>query len=129
MSQLQDVKEGEASLLGEKTTGCLKRTSNSSNSACEADLCDVEDMCRQVLHHPVILNCFLWKPDQTMADIICKNVSVQLTYDISNLLLVLLPGLSLQQKHMLMGPFILKLCSAGRMEIQSAQEGNGRMKI
>ena len=129
VSQLQDLKVGEANLLGEKTTGCLNRTTNSSHGICEPDLCDVEDMCRQVLHHPVTLNCFLWKPDQTIAYAICKDVSVQLTYDISNLLLVLLPGLSLQQKHMLMGPFIQKLYDAGRIEIQSAQEGNGRMKI
>ena len=127
--QLQDLKEDEANLLGEKTPGCLSRTTNSSRDTCEPDLCDVEDMCRQVLHHPVILNCFLWKPDQTMAYTICNNVSVQLTYDISNLLLTFLPGLSLHQKHKLMGPFIWKLCSAGRMEIQSAQEGNGRMTM
>ena len=122
--QLQDLKEGEANLLEEKTTGCLSITSNSSHGTC-----DVEDLCHQVLHHPVILNCFLWKSEQSMASTICKNVSVQLTYNISNVFLVLLPGLSRQQKHTLMGPFIQKLCNAGRIEIQSAQEGHGRVKM
>ena len=105
-------------------------TTDSSQNSLEPyikGLCDVEDLCRAVLHHPVILNCFLWKPEQSLSHAIPHDVNLQLTYNVSNLLLTLLPNLMVEQKKILMAPFVSKLSNAGMTEIQSAQDGNGNM--
>ena len=99
-----------------------------SHSTCEPDkkvLCHVQEICRSVLHHPVILSCFLWEPTKPGSHHFPANVGIQLTYNVSNLLLAVLPNLTLEQKDMLMRPFVRQLCNVGRLEIQAAQGGNG----
>ena len=88
-------------------------------------LSDMEYLIRTVFHHPVMLSCFLWYPEQSLPRTSLQDVAVQLTYHVSNLLLALLPSLTRQQKRILMAPFVKKLISAGMSEIQSAQDGNG----
>lgn len=89
----------------------------------------VDDMCCTVLHHPVILNCFLWKPEQSLSRDISHDVGVELTYNVANLLLAVLPSLTWQQKKILIGPFVNKLCNDGMLEIQTAQDGTGNIKF
>ena len=91
----------------------------------DKDLSDMEYMIRTVFHHPVMLSCFLWYPEQSLPRTYVQDVTVQLTYHVSNLLLAVLPSLTWQQKRILMAPFVKKLISAGMSEIQSAQDGNG----
>ena len=87
----------------------------------------VKDMCCTVLHHPVILNSFLWKPDQSLSRRISQDTGLELTYSVANLLLAVLPGLTWQQKETLMGPFVNKLCSDGMLEINAARDGTGNI--
>lgn len=92
------------------------------------DFNHMEDACCTVLHHPVVVNSFLWKP-QHLPDSCCvsQDVGTELTYNVVNLLLAVLPSLTLSQKKTVMGPFVRKLCSDGMMEIQSAQNGTGNI--
>ena len=94
----------------------------------EQDFNHVEDACCTVLHHPVVLNSFLWKP-QHLADSchVSQDVGTELTYNVVNLLLAVLPNLTLPQKKTVMAPFVSKLCSDGMLEIQSAQNGTGNI--
>ena len=87
----------------------------------------VKDTCCIILHHPVILNSFLWKPEQALSHRISQDAGVELTYNVANLLLAVLPNLTWQRKKILMGPFVNKLCNDGMMEIESAQHGNGNI--
>lgn len=87
----------------------------------------VEDICCTVLHHPVILNSFLWKSGQLLSHRVSQDVGVELTYNVANLLLAVLPSLKSQQKKILMSPFVSKLCNAGMLEIQTAQDTNGNI--
>lgn len=89
----------------------------------------VKDTCCTILHHPVILNSFLWKPEQALSQHMFQDSSIKLTYNVANLLLAVLPNLTWQQKKILMGPFVDKLCNDGMMEIESAQHGNGKIKF
>ena len=109
-------------------TDDFARSSDIKHAVSETDdkgLSDMEYMIRTVFHHPVMLSCFLWYPEQSLARTSLQDVGIQLTYHVSNLLLVLLPSLTWQQKRILMAPFVKKLISAGMSEIQSAQDGNG----
>ena len=92
------------------------------------DLNHMEDACCTVLHHPVVLNSFLWKP-QHLPDSchVSQDVGTELTYNVVNLLLAVLPSLTLPQKKTAMAPFVRKLCSDGMMEIQCAQNGTGNI--
>ena len=92
------------------------------------DFNHIEDACCTVLHHPVVLNSFLWKP-QHLPDSchVSQDVGTELTYNVVNLLLAVLPSLTLPQKKTAMAPFVRKLCSDGMMEIQSAQNGTGNI--
>ena len=88
----------------------------------------VEDTCCTVLHHPVILNSFLWKPQHLSGSCnVSQDVGTELTYNVVNLLLAMLPSLTLPQKKILMAPFVSKLYNDGMMEIQSAQNGTGNI--
>ena len=110
------------------TADDFARSSDIKHTVSETDdkgLSDMEYMIRSVFHHPVILSCFLWYPEQSLPPTYVQDVAVQLTYHVSNLLLALLPSLTWQQKRILMAPFVKKLISAGMSEIQSAQDGNG----
>ena len=89
----------------------------------------VKDTCCTILHHPAILNSFLWKPERALSHRISQDAGVKLTYNVANLLLAVLPSLTWQQKKILMGPFVNKLCNDGMMEIESAQHGNGNIKF
>ena len=120
----QNVNENKSNILEVERAGLSSSTLSSPTVVLEPDF---EAICRSVLHHPVLLNCFLWQPELASSQAICKDLSVQLSYSTCNLLLAVLPSLTLQQKHTLMGPFVKKLSHAGGTEIQSAQEGNGRM--
>ena len=91
----------------------------------EKGLSDMEYIIRTVFHHPVMLSCFVWYPEQSLPRTSLQDVAVKLTYHVSNLLLALLPSLTWQQKRILMAPFVKKLISSGMSEIQSAQGGNG----
>lgn len=87
---------------------------------------DVEDTCCTVLHHPVILSSFLLKPQRLSGSChVSQDVGSELTYNVVNLLLAVLPSLLLPQKKILMAPFVSKLCSDGMVEIQTAQDGTG----
>ena len=104
------------------------RSSDIKHTVSETDdkgLSDMEYMIRTVFHHPVMLSCFLWYPEQSLPRTSLQDVGIQLTYHVSNLLLVLLPSLTWQQKRILMAPFLKMLISSGMSEIQSAQDGNG----
>ena len=110
------------------TADDFARSSDIEHTVSETDdkgLSDMEYMIRTVFHHPVMLSCFLWYPEQSLPRTYVQDVAVQLTYHVSNLLLALLPSLTWQQKRILMVPFLKKLISAGMSEIQSAQDGNG----
>ena len=110
------------------TADDFARSSDIKHTVSETDdkgLSDMEYMIRTVFHHPVILSCFLWYPEQSLPPTYVQDVAVQLTYHVSNLLLALLPSLTWQQKRIWMAPFVKKLISAGMSEIQSAQDGNG----
>ena len=90
------------------------------------DINHVIDTCCTVLHHPVILSCFLWKPQYLSGSChVSQDVGSELTYNVVNLLLAVLPNMLLPQKKILMAPFISKICSDGMMEIQTAQDGTG----
>lgn len=92
------------------------------------ELSHVEDACCTVLHHPVVLNSFLWKPRHLPGSCnVSRDVGTELTYNVVNLLLAVLPSLTLLQKKILMAPFVKKLCNDGMMEIQSAQNGKGNI--
>ena len=109
-------------------TDDFARSSDIKHTVSETDdngLSDMEYMICTVFHHPVILSCFLWYPEQSLPRTSLQDVAVQLTYHVSNLLLALLPSLTRQQKSILMAPFVKKLISAGMSEIQSAQDRNG----
>lgn len=109
-------------------TDDFARSSDIKHTVSETDdngLSDMEYMICTVFHHPVILSCFLWYPEQSLPRTSLQDVAVQLTYHVSNLLLALLPSLTRQQKSILMAPFVKKLISAGMSEIQSAEDGNG----
>ena len=82
----------------------------------------VEDTCCTVLHHPVMLNNFL--PSSCH---VSQDVGTELTYNMANLLLAVLPSLTSPQKKILMAPFVSKLSSVGMIEIQSAQNGTGNI--
>ena len=110
------------------TADDFARSSDIKHTVSETDdkgLSDMEYMIRTVFHHPVMLSCFLWYPKQSLPRTSLRDVGVQLTYHVSNLLLALLPSLTWQQKRILMAPFLKKLISAGMSEIQSAPDGNG----
>ena len=109
-------------------TDDFARSSDIKHTVTETDdkgLSDIEYIIRTVFHHPVMLSCFLWYPEQSLPRTSLQDVAVQLTYHVSNLLLAVLPSLTWQQKRILMAPFVQKLISAGMSEIQSAQDGNG----
>lgn len=109
-------------------TDDFARSSDITHTISETDdkgLSDMEYMIRTIFHHPVMLSCFLWYPEQSLLCTSLHDVAVQLTYHVSNLLLALLPSLTWQQKRILMAPFIKKLITAGMSEIQSAQDGDG----
>ena len=109
-------------------TDDFARSSGIKHTVTETDdkgLSDMEYIIRTVFHHPVMLSCFLWCPEQSLPHTSLQDVAVQLTYHVSNLLLAVLPSLTWQQKRILMAPFVKKLISAGMSEIQSAQDGNG----
>ena len=109
-------------------TDDFARSSDIKHTVTETDdkgLSDIEYIIRTVFHHPVMLSCFLWYPEQSLPRTSLQDVGIQLTYHVSNLLLVLLPSLTWQQKRILMAPFLKMLISAGMSEIQSAQDGNG----
>lgn len=92
------------------------------------ELSHVEDACCTVLHHPVVLNSFLWKPRHLPGSCnVSRDVGTELTYNVVNLLLAVLPSLTLLQKKILMAPFVKKLCNDGMMEIHSAQNGKGNI--
>ena len=110
------------------TADDFARSSDIKHTVSETDekgLSDMEYMIRAVFHHPVMLSCFLWYPEQSLPRTSLRDVGVQLTYHVSNLLLALLPSLTWQQKRILMAPFLKTLISAGTSEIQSAPDGNG----
>ena len=110
------------------TADDFARSSHIKHTVSETDdkgLSDMEYIIRTVFHHPVMLSCFLWYPEQSLPRTSLQDVAVQLTYHVSNLLLAVLPSLTWQQKRILMAPFVKKLISAGMSEIQSAQDGNG----
>ena len=110
------------------TADDFARSSHIKHTVSETDdkgLSDMEYIIRTVFHHPVMLSCFLWYPEQSLPRTSLQDVAVQLTYHVSNLLLAILPSLTWQQKRILMAPFVKKLISAGMSEIQSAQDGNG----
>lgn len=110
------------------TTDEFARSSDIKHTVPETDdkgLSDMEYIIRTVFHHPVMLSCFLWYPEQLLPRTSLQDVAAQLTYHVSNLLLALLPSLTRQQKRILMAPFVKKLISSGMSEIQSAQDGNG----
>ena len=88
-------------------------------------LSNMEYIISTVFHHPVMLSCFLWYPEQSLPRTSLQDVALQLTYHVSNLLLAVLPSLTWQQKRILMAPFVKKLISAGMSEIQPAPDGNG----
>ena len=92
------------------------------------DFNHMEDMCCTVLHHPVLLNSFLWKP-QHLPDSchVSHDVGTELTYNVVNLLLAVLPSLTLPQKKSVMAPFVSKVCNDGMIEINSAQNGTGNI--
>ena len=109
-------------------TDDFARSSDIKHTVTETDdkgLSDIEYIIRTVFHHPVMLSCFLWYPEQSLPRTSLQDVGIQLTHHVSNLLLVLLPSLTWQQKGILMAPFLKMLISAGMSEIQSAQDGNG----
>ena len=109
-------------------TDDFARSSDIKHTVTETDdkgLSDIEYIIRTVFHLPVMLSCFLWYPEQSLPRTSLQDVGIQLTYHVSNLLLVLLPSLTWQQKRILMAPFLKMLISAGMSEIQSAQDGNG----
>ena len=109
-------------------TNDFARSSDIKHTVTETDdkgLSDIEYIIRTVFHHPVMLSCFLWYPEQSLPRTSLQDVGIQLTYHVSNLLLVLLPSLTWQQKRILMAPFLKMLISAGMSEVQSAQDGNG----
>lgn len=90
----------------------------------------VEDTCCTVLHHPVILSCFLWKPQHLSGSChVSQDGGSELTYNVVNLLLAVLPNMLLPQKKILMAPFVSKICSDGMMEIQTAQDGTGNIYL
>ncbi|XP_022797243.1 uncharacterized protein LOC111335571 [Stylophora pistillata] len=80
------------------------------------------DIFQTVLHHPVIFECFLWKQEQSGQ--VLRNIGAQWTYNVANLLLTVLPSLTVQQKRILMAPFFSKICKEGMLEIESANNGN-----
>lgn len=92
------------------------------------DFNHMEDACCTVLHHPVVLNSFLWKaqhlPDSCH---VSQNVGTELTYNVGNLLLAVLPSLTLLQKRSVMAPFVSKLYNDGMMEVQYARNGTGNI--
>lgn len=100
----------------------IKHTVSETDDKC---LSDMEYIIRTVFHHPVMLSCFLWCPEQSLPRTSLQDVAVQLTYHVSNLLLAVLPSLTRQQKRILMAPFVKKLISVAMSEIQSAQDRNG----
>ena len=109
-------------------TDDFARSSDIKHTVSETDdngLSDMEYMICTVFHHPVILSCFLWYPEQSLPRTSLQDVAVQLTYHVSNLLLAVLPSLTRQQKRILMAPFVKKLISVAMSEIQSAQDRNG----
>ena len=110
------------------STDDFARSSDITHTVSETrdkSLSNMEYIIRTVFHHPVMLSCFLWYPEQSLPRTSLQDVGIQLTYHVSNLLLVLLPSLTWQQKRILMAPFLKMLISAGMSEIQSAQDGNG----
>ena len=110
------------------STDDFARSSDITHTVSETrdkSLSNMEYIIRTVFHHPVMLSCFLWYPEQSLPRTSLQDVGIQLTYHVSNLLLVLLPSLTWQQKRILMAPFLKVLISAGMSEIQSAQDGNG----
>ena len=120
-------KDKTNSVEGEQIAGHVNAVMDSFHPD-KQDFNHVEDVCCTVLHHPVILNSFLWKP-QHLSDScnVSRDVSTELTCNVVNLLLAVLPSLTLLQKNILMSPFVKKLCNDAMMEIQSAQDGNGNI--
>ena len=110
------------------STDDFARISDITHTVSKTDdkgLSDMEYIISTVFHHPVMLSCFLWYPEQSLPRTSLQDVALQLTYHVSNLLLAVLPSLTWQQKRILMAPFVKKLISAGMSEIQSAPDGNG----
>lgn len=81
------------------------------------------DIFQTVLHHPVIFECFLWKQEQSGQ--VSRNIDAQWTYNVANLLLTVLPSLTVQQRRILTAPFVSKICKEGMLEIESSNNGNG----
>ena len=115
-------------ILDEKSNNPLG-TNPSSMGVCKGDSCFAEDICRAVFHHPVVLDCFLWNPEISISQAICKDVGSQLTYTIANLLLAVQSSLPLHEKQVLMAPFVKKLCQEGLSEVQFAVKGCGKMEV
>lgn len=57
------------------------------------------------------------------------NIGTQLTYNVANVLLAVLPSLTVHQKRILMAPFVTKICKEGMLEIESANNGNGNYEF
>ncbi|XP_068755165.1 nucleolar pre-ribosomal-associated protein 1-like isoform X2 [Montipora capricornis] len=119
--QLSSDKDN-TNILDEKSNNPLG-TNPSAMGVCKADSCFAEDICRAVLRHPVVLDCFLWNPEISISQAICKDVGSRLTYTIANLLLAVQSSLPLQEKQVLMAPFVKKLCQEGLSEVQFAVKG------
>ena len=128
----QKVNEGETSavelIYDEDQVYSASESLNIVQDSCKPikqGFYNVDNMYYTVLHHPVILHCFLWKPEQSLAGHVTQDVGTQLTYDVSNLLLAVLPSLTMQQKKILMAPFVSKICKEGMLEIEMAHSENG----
>ena len=128
----QKVNEGETStvelIYDEEQMYSASESLNIVQDSCKPikrGFYNVDNMYYTVLHHPVILNCFLWKTEQSLAGHATQNVGTQLTYNVSNLLLAVLPSLTVQQKKIVMAPFVSKICKEGMLEIETAHNGNG----
>ena len=118
----------DANISNEKDTRRLPGTSVPSVSVHEVESSFAEDVSRIVLHHPVILSCFLWNPESSVSPAFCKDVSALMTYSITNLLLVVLPRCkTLQSRQLIMVPFVSKLTTLGMNDIQFVLQERGEV--
>lgn len=97
---------------------------NSCEPRCQG-FSNVDNIYQTILHHPVIFDCFLWRPEHSLVGHVPWNIGTQLTYNVANVLLAVLPSLTAHQKRILMAPFVTKICKEGMLEIESANSGNG----
>ena len=116
----------DVNLSNEKDTRRLPGTSVPSVGVHKVESSFAEDMSRTVCHHPVILSCFLWNPESAVSPAFCRDVGVLMTYSITNLLLVVLPSCkALQNRQLIMVPFVSKLRTVGMTDIQFVLQGRG----